>query len=194
MRFANRTISYNVSREGKRMPRSAKSREAIKDALLRLLGEKQLDAVTMTELAAQAQVSRSTLYAHYPNVNAVFEDAVTDFCNSLRLLSVQMRCTDCMAAPLKSKPFCIALREAGKYQHLVRDSRFMSTLMEHLDLISDDAFYDSVPSDHADLNRALRTFQMSGCYAVALDTPPEADWRRIQEALDAFIANGRKAL
>ena len=42
--------------------------EAIRQALLRLLVGKRIEDVSMSELAREAGVSRSTLYAHYGNV------------------------------------------------------------------------------------------------------------------------------
>ena len=46
--------------------------EAIRQALLRLLVGKRIENVSMSELAREAGVSRSTLYAHYGNVQDVY--------------------------------------------------------------------------------------------------------------------------
>ena len=51
--------------------RSLRARRDIKEALVELLRSKQLDQIGMSELARTAQVSRNTLYKHYPNIAQV---------------------------------------------------------------------------------------------------------------------------
>lgn len=168
--------------------RSEKSRSAIKDALLELLGTERLDAISMSELAAQAHVSRSTLYAHYANAYEVFEDAVRDFSRTLQSLNEHLSCEGCESGS-GLRPFCVALRDAGKYRHLVRDHSFLPTLL------GPDAESGSVTPawrGGAEGGRAdvLTLFQMSGCYAAAMSIPADADWAPVQKLIDAYVAAG----
>lgn len=177
--------------------RFQRSREAIKSALCRLLEERALVDITMTALARQACVSRSTVYAHFANVEDVYRETAGDFYAGLSSLNVHLRCEECWCEAGALRPFCIALRDAGNYAAVVADERFLSTLFDRVE--EDDpeggmlAAYRSLGLDGPQM-RALFRFQMSGCYAVARSDVPPGDWARIQHLLDTFIRGGMQAL
>ena len=52
---------------------------ALKDALLDLLEEKPLNAVSVRSLCELADVNRSTFYAHYEDINALVGEMEEDF-------------------------------------------------------------------------------------------------------------------
>lgn len=87
------------------------SRRAIKDALISLANEMSLDSIFMVQLAQRANVSRSTLYAHFDNVQDVYDEIIEEFADTLRPLNAHLHCSDCEAYPKISLPFCRALRE-----------------------------------------------------------------------------------
>lgn len=78
--------------------RFEKSAEAIKQAFLRLLVARRLEDISMSELAREAQVSRSTLYAHFGNVEEVYHALVMEFLAKLRSLNTHLHCSDCVDA------------------------------------------------------------------------------------------------
>lgn len=168
---------------------------AIKEALLRLLTGRKLEDVSMSDLASEAGVSRSTLYAHYGNVQDVYAALVVEFLGDLRSLESHLRCSDC--AQSSGRPFCVALREAGPYAPVVRDERFMPLLFA---LVEQGAFPGGVSNMFSDLGMsrmqadALYRFQMSGCYAVALADVSTGEWDIVQRTLDAFIRGGINAV
>lgn len=51
--------------------RQRKTRDAIHTALMALMSEKPLDAITITELAQRANVNRKTFYNHYTSIQDV---------------------------------------------------------------------------------------------------------------------------
>lgn len=55
--------------------RSARrSRKMIREAFLTLLKTKRESRITVTDIVEQADINRSTFYAHYPNVHSVVEE------------------------------------------------------------------------------------------------------------------------
>lgn len=175
--------------------RAEKSLAAIKEALLRLLVGKRLEDVSMSELAREADVSRSTLYAHYGNVQDVYAALVVEFLGGLRSLESHLHCNECTGQG--NRPFCVALREAGPYAPIVRDERFLPLLFA---LVEQGAFPGGVSNMFSGLGMsrmqadALYRFQMSGCYAVALADVSAGEWDVVQRTLDAFIRGGINAV
>lgn len=175
--------------------RFERSAEAIKQALLRLMVARRLEDVSMAQLAREAGVSRSTLYAHFGNVLDVYAALVADFLGGLRSLEMHLHCSDCREAG--QRPFCVALREAGPYEPVVRDGRFLSLLFS---LVDQGSFGGDLLGIYASLGTsrlqawALYRFQMSGCYAVALSSVPAGEWDVVQRTLDAFIRGGINAV
>lgn len=64
------------------------SKKALKQSLLTLLKEKPQVNITVTELAAHADVNRGTFYQHYKTINQLFvelsEDAIEDLIRAYR--------------------------------------------------------------------------------------------------------------
>ena len=51
-----------------------RSRRLIREAFLKLLNEKDLRKITVTDIVALADINRATFYAHYPDVRGVIEE------------------------------------------------------------------------------------------------------------------------
>lgn len=106
-----------------------------------------LDSVSVAELARQAQVSRTTFYAHFNNVYEVFQALIGDYMADVQSLDGRLSdmrphaprtypdsngvadgpgearpsCrTGCIAIP-----YCQKIRSAGKYAPVVADPRFL---------------------------------------------------------------------
>ena len=175
--------------------RTTKTDEAVRNALLELLGDKRLPDITMAELARHAHVSRSTLYAHYDNVYSLFRTLVAEFVAGLRTLNTQLKCSDCKGATPK-RPFCMALRAAGPWQPLVLAPEFLPT---YIDVILEGDGLEGALEPYLETGvtreqaRALLVFQMTGCYTTAtmLD---DIVWESNQCAIDQFIRGGFAAL
>lgn len=54
--------------------RVVKTKEALREALMILLKEKSLNSISVTELCRIAKINRGTFYAHYGQVENLFED------------------------------------------------------------------------------------------------------------------------
>ena len=58
--------------------RVRKSKDAIRQAMIDLLMEKELDEITVSELSERAGVNRKTFYNHYDNLMALIEEMNQD--------------------------------------------------------------------------------------------------------------------
>lgn len=173
--------------------RSERTREKLKDALLELMGEKPCSQVCVAELCRQAGVSRSTFYAHYDGVHSVLQELMSDFSSAVMPLQERLHCGDCIPG---RRAYCVRLREAGRFAPLVADPAYRATVRsgegygEVAGLAATLADSDVDP----EIARAIQLFQENGCYAVATAVPADADWPKIQAALDRFIRAGIAAL
>lgn len=57
-------------------PRIRRTRGLLKDALKRLLEEKEFDEITIQDIAKAATLNRATFYAHYPDKFALLEELI----------------------------------------------------------------------------------------------------------------------
>ena len=164
---------------------------ALKEALLALLAEKQLADVTVSELAREAHVSRSTFYEHFGNPADVYDAVVRDYASDTLPLMSQITCSDGFKP--KGRPFCSLVREAGAYDPVVREGRFLDAFldkrkgMDQHDLFAllTNAGYTNAQAE------AVCSFQMTGCFAAARSSnASDEEWAQIRAVIDRFILGG----
>ena len=68
--------------------RTIMTKTMVKDALLELLKETHYERITVSSLCRQAEITRTTFYLHYPNLNAVLDEVLDD---ALRLTELDQR-------------------------------------------------------------------------------------------------------
>jgi len=59
-------------------PRTVRTREALRDALLTLLEQKPLDQITIRDIAATADISYVTFFRHHPTKEALLQDIAAE--------------------------------------------------------------------------------------------------------------------
>ena len=59
-------------------PRTVRTREALRNALLRLLERKPLEQITIREIVAQAKISYVTFFRHHPTKEALLHDIAAE--------------------------------------------------------------------------------------------------------------------
>lgn len=168
-----------------------KTESNIKDAMVRLLRSKSLADITISELAREARISRSTFYEHFGNTGDVYDALVGDVSAEMSPLMSQVMCADGFKP--SGKPFCMLVREAGEHASVVGEARFAETLLSlgkiqeghDLHALLVDAGYTQAEA------QAVCSFQMSGCFSAArtADTREE-DWAGIRTVIDRFILGG----
>ena len=63
--------------------RVIKTKEVLKEALMQLLKEKNLNSISVTEICRIAKVNRGTFYSHYGQVENLFEEYFRDIMKDL---------------------------------------------------------------------------------------------------------------
>lgn len=71
-------------------PRAVRSREALHRALLTLLESKQIDQITIRDIAAESGVGYTTYFRHYPTKEALFEAVVAEQIDGMFKVSLPM--------------------------------------------------------------------------------------------------------
>ena len=59
--------------------RILKTKRAIKESFLQLLKQKNLNRITVTELANLAEINKGTFYLHYCDIYALYNDVLLDY-------------------------------------------------------------------------------------------------------------------
>ena len=83
-------ISFTSAYEIKADRRILKTKKAIYEALVELMQKKKLNSITVTELAAQADINRKTFYTYYSTVNDVLDEGINELITSLKDLLCAM--------------------------------------------------------------------------------------------------------
>lgn len=168
-----------------------KTEESIKSALVALLARKPLSDISVSELAREAHVSRTTFYEHFGNPVDVYDSLIAAFTHDLSPLMEQVACTGELQP--RGKPFCERLREGGPYAPVVNEDRFLgSYLAREKQLEQHDLFGMLVKAGYTEAQaRALCSFQLTGCFSAARSAnATDAEWEGIKAAIDRFILGG----
>lgn len=80
----------NPITEAKHDRRILKTKRAIYEALVELMQKKNLNSITVTELAAAANINRKTFYTYYSTVNDVLDEVINELISSLKDLMYAM--------------------------------------------------------------------------------------------------------
>ena len=83
-------ISFTSAHEIKAYRRIIKTKKAIYEALVELMQKKKLNSITVTELAAHADINRKTFYTYYSTVNDVLDEGINELITSLKDLLCAM--------------------------------------------------------------------------------------------------------
>lgn len=67
----------------KRSEQKARTKYNIRQAFIDLLQRKEMDNITITELAKSANIDRKTFYLHYDTTFDVYHDIIDDVSNQL---------------------------------------------------------------------------------------------------------------
>lgn len=66
--------------------RIRKTKQGLRFALIKLMHEKKVSSITITELANEADINRKTFYTHYSTIESILEEIQEEFLGKLLLL------------------------------------------------------------------------------------------------------------
>lgn len=108
--------------------RITRSKRALRDALIALMEERGLDAVTVNDLCERADLNRGTFYNHFrdkDNLLAVLEDEIMADVDALQGRMADVTLTDMLAYRVAGRPLPLLvelfeyLRDQGDFLHAV---------------------------------------------------------------------------
>lgn len=118
--------------ENKQDKRCQKTRKAIKNAFVTLLSEKDIQQITIKEIAELADINRKTFYAHYSDTQEVIEEIEKGIIDAMLVMLDQTSVLQDRYDPrLFFENLSKVLTEDPKYyQYLLRSSSHGQVLMK----------------------------------------------------------------
>ena len=177
--------------------RTLYTRQAIQDALLELLTEKEYADITVADLCRAAELNRGTFYLHYGNIAQVLDELLEDALGRVRSVLDQVGRNE--AVEKCAYPFCCFLRENPKYQPLFFSDSLRGRVMERIAQFGEEPFIRRLQGTSQcspEVLRALFHFQINGCLAVCKRNVqiPDERWKEIQCGVDRFLKRGFEEL
>ncbi|MBM7000731.1 TetR/AcrR family transcriptional regulator [bacterium] len=182
--------------------------QVVKDALLELMQEMPFDKVSVSRLCVQAEISRTSFYAHFASMtevlNAVIDDALLFSQQSgtaqegLRALIAHGTLDD-VRAHETMLPACQRIADSEKYRHLFADPGLSDYIVSRIarrvrdDMVPQIVRQTGVSPDEAEM---ILQFMLYGSYHVnqQLGWNKNDEWFRFQRLLSIFTTGGYDAV
>ncbi len=164
----DKLLDTNPVTEAKPDRRILKTKKAIYEALVELMQKKKLNSITVTELAAAANINRKTFYTYYSTVNDVLDEGINELISSLKDLMYAMSEDYNMLSP----------------QTLFA---FLNTVMSDVDMVSDLFASDNGNMLFNRLQKALQETLLKELIDndIKMNVPPEQ-----YPLISSFVAGG----
>ncbi len=174
--------------------RTRYTKEAIRNAFLRIKRSKPYNSVTVSDLCREAEISRGTFYLHYGNIAEVLDEVLNEALSQISGLFAQLNLEE-RENGCPAYPFCHFIRDHIKYRCIFFDDTLTSYIINRT---AEMYLPEITPrlEKNTNLNRtqieALFYFQMNGCLAVSkryanLD---KENWSMTQCTIDDFLNAG----
>lgn len=176
--------------------RTLYTKMVIKDSFLVLSKSVPHNDMTIADICRIAEISRSTFYIHYGNVQDVLLEVIDDALENVGNMMHQF-------SPLEDErescniPLCIAIRSQEKYHSIFTDENLSNIIIEKIQSEFYGELYAAL-KEHSTLSEneieTLSFFQLSGCFAVCRKNLKigNDEWCKKKCLLDRFIGGGLK--
>lgn len=179
--------------------RIRKSKQSIRQATIKLLTQKNLENITITEIAKEADINRKTFYNYYETTYQVIEEIENDIVTSFNEVLLKTYIKDGFENPIKIfKILTVIIQDDFEfYSDLIKTQkvRGMSLLSKIADLLKEQA-NKSLPIDifpdqytmEASINYVIAG--MLEVYKNWLENPKGISLEKLTESMGLIIFSG----
>lgn len=173
-----------------------RTRKSIKDALLSLLEERQINDIHVTDICKRGGINRTTFYTHFNNISDALNEAIDDFLYddelSFRIQKCSITCDMEYSCPygicdrIRVDPRFARIAFNDSIRPLIIDSimtkcgpKYVHNLTEHYDMSIEEAEF-------------ITHFQLNGCISInkRINDLGYDDGQHINRVIASFIQGG----
>ena len=153
--------------------RVTKTKRAIKETFLELLKQKDLNRITVTELASRAEINKGTFYLHYSDIYALYNEVLLDYIG--HIAGMRQFYTKMLTEPKTFvKGFFTVPDDTkdniGRYLLKTENIQYSQALLPTLINAVIKVVYESNPINQTEENNMKLRFLIGGMYAQAMFT------------------------
>lgn len=140
---------------------SIRSKNLIKKAVAKLIHEKEISKITVSDVIREADISRGTFYAHYPDIHSVIEQIETEEVKKLVTLVNRSRDGDADIKSMKDflSIICNHIYEDFDYYKMLMQSCFLNNyLCRIIDIYYEDTFSKLMNSSKSNDEAKVKTY------------------------------------
>lgn len=140
---------------------SIRSKNLIKKAVARLIHEKEISKITVSDVIREADISRGTFYAHYPDIHSVIEQIETEEVKKLVTLVNRSRDGDTDVKSIKDflSIICNYIYEDFDYYKMLMQSCFLNNyLCRIIDIYYEDTLSELMNSSKNNDEAKVKTY------------------------------------
>ena len=183
-------ISFTSAHEIKADRRILKTKKAIYEALVELMQKKKLNSITVTELAAQADINRKTFYTYYSTVNDVLDEGINELITSLKDLLCAMSEDYNMFSPQTLFAFLNTIMSDADIARDLFASDNGSLLFNRLQKLVNRDIKMNVPSEQYPLISSFVAGGMVSAYYEWITNPDGITLNEMARTLTTLIISG----
>lgn len=168
--------------------RVIRTKKAIKSALFRIMEEKDISSITISELTQEANINRRTFYTHYRNITDILDEIEADLVDALGMLvqNVDLKALRKSVTDLFIGLNTLIAVEFDYYFHLVRmDMRGM--LMSRLKNVirgMTDTILNHLYRRHGENASIISAFIVGGFFNMYLEWYNHPNGYSLEQAAD----------
>lgn len=168
--------------------RVIRTKKAIKAALFRIMEEKDISSISISELTQEANVNRRTFYTHYRNITDILDEIEGNLVQSLGKLvkGIDLKASRKSVYELFISLDSLITVEFGYYFHLVRVdmrgmlmSRLKNVIKEMTDLL-----LDQLCQRHGDNAAIVSSYIVGGFFNLYLEWHNHPNGCSLEQAAD----------
>lgn len=140
---------------------SIRSKNLIKKAVAKLIHEKEISRITVSDVIREADISRGTFYAHYPDIHSVIEQIETEEVKKLVTLVNMTKDADSEVKNTKDflKIICTHIYEDFEYYRMLMQSCFLNNyLCRIIDIYYDETLTKLMSIDKSNDESKVKTY------------------------------------